>query len=109
MESSLVRRRERRTVGIFLTSSSSNFEGSCQNTRMSSSGVNHNWTAADDALLGKMPDGQVAQRIGVTPLSVFNRRKRLRIPAINRDAPPPAFLRSEAGSPSAPEIGRAHV
>ena len=27
-------------------------------------GRNHNWTAADDALLGKLPDTEVARRLG---------------------------------------------
>jgi hypothetical protein len=43
-------------------------------------GVNHNWTAGEDALLGTMIDREVARRIGLTPLSISNRRKKLGIP-----------------------------
>jgi len=39
------------------------------------------WTDAHDALLGTATDAKVARLIGVTKLSVFNRRKRLGIPS----------------------------
>jgi len=45
-------------------------------------GVNHNWTAAEDALLGTMADREAARRIDVTTLSVFKRRKKLHIRAV---------------------------
>ena len=43
------------------------------------SGLNHKWTAAEDALLGKMIDREVARRISLKPLSMLNRRKKLGI------------------------------
>jgi hypothetical protein len=43
---------------------------------MGASGVNHNWTAAEDALLGTIPDGEIARRIGLTPLSVLDPKAR---------------------------------
>jgi hypothetical protein len=51
------------------------------------SGVDHNWTAAEDALLGTMIDREVARRIGLTPLSVLNRRKKLGISAARPTRP----------------------
>jgi hypothetical protein len=54
-------------------------------------GINRNWTAAEDALLGTASDRNVARQIGVTELSVFNRRKRLGIPAFTKSVPPPPF------------------
>jgi hypothetical protein len=38
------------------------------------------WTPAEDAMLGTMPDGQLAARIGRTAGSVAARRHKLRIP-----------------------------
>ncbi len=56
---------------------------------MGPTGVNHNWTAAEDALLGKMSDGEAARRIGLTPLSIFRRRTKLGIPAYKPPIPKP--------------------
>jgi len=66
---------------------------------MGANGVNHRWTKALDALLGTMPDHKVAQRIGVTPLSVFKRRKKLGIRAVNRAKPPPPLAKASARKP----------
>jgi len=52
-------------------------------------GRNHNWIAADDALLGTLPDPAVARRIGLTPLSIFRRRTKLGIPAYKPPIPKP--------------------
>ena len=57
---------------------------------MGLTGVNHNWTAAEDALLGKMLDGEAARRIGLTPLSIYLRRKKLGIPAYKPTTKPRA-------------------
>jgi hypothetical protein len=38
---------------------------------MGLTGVIHNWTAAENALLGKLPDPEVARRIGLTPAVDF--------------------------------------
>jgi hypothetical protein len=56
---------------------------------MGLTGVNHNWTAAENALLGKLPDPDVARRIGLTPLSIFRRRTKLGIPAYKPPIPKP--------------------
>src|SRR5262245_14802199 len=53
--------------------------------------ANRKWTAAEDALLGKLSDSEVARRIGVTPLSIFNRCKRLRVPAFMKRVPSTPF------------------
>ena len=39
--------------------------------------IRHYWTAEDDALLGTMPDNKVAEKLGLHPISVFNRRHRI--------------------------------
>jgi len=44
-------------------------------------GANRKWAAAEDALLGKLPDPEVARRLGIGKLSVLKRRKKLGIPA----------------------------
>ena len=54
---------------------------------MGISGINHKWTAAENALLGKMPDSEAARRIGLTPLSIFRRRTKLGIPAYKPPIP----------------------
>jgi hypothetical protein len=54
-----------------------------------------NWTVAEDALLGTLPDTEVARRLGITKLSASNRRKKLRIPAAKtalRPSPNPDVL-----------------
>jgi hypothetical protein len=38
------------------------------------------WTPAKDKLLGTMPDSKVARRLGCSPMAVFYRRRKLRIP-----------------------------
>jgi len=58
-----------------------------------SMGRNHNWTAADDALLGKLPDTEVARRLGITKLSVLKRRTKLGIAAAKLRAPVKRLLR----------------
>jgi len=58
---------------------------------MGHSGINHKWTAEEDALLGTVSDGDAARRIGLTPLSVFNRRKRLQIPGVTKEVPHPPY------------------
>jgi hypothetical protein len=61
---------------------------------MGASGVNHDWTAAEDALLGKISDNEAARRIGLTPLSICRRRRKLGIasykpfPQKPRESPP---------------------
>jgi len=37
------------------------------------------WTTADDALLGTIPDGSIAEQLGVSRLSVWQRRTKLQI------------------------------
>src|SRR5581483_11332512 len=39
------------------------------------------WAPAEEALLGTMPDPELARRLGRQPMSVFYRRRQLRIPA----------------------------
>ena len=39
------------------------------------------WTRAEDELLGTMPDTVLARKLRCTPISVFNRRKLLKIAA----------------------------
>ena len=39
------------------------------------------WTADEDRLLGKMPDTELAAKLGCTPVMVFNRRRSLRVVA----------------------------
>jgi len=39
------------------------------------------WTPATDRLLGTMPDGDLARKLRCSPMAVFYRRKRLKIPA----------------------------
>src|SRR5580765_1522643 len=56
---------------------------------MGLTGVNRKWTAAEDAQLGKLPDPEVARRIGLTPLSIFRRRTKLGIPAYKPPIPNP--------------------
>jgi hypothetical protein len=45
----------------------------------------HTWKPAEDRLLGTASDRNIAKRIGVTALSVFNRRKRLGVPAFAKN------------------------
>lgn len=54
---------------------------------MGRSGINHKWTAKENGLLGKASDGEVARRIGLTPLSIFRRRTKLGIPAYKPPIP----------------------
>lgn len=56
---------------------------------MGLSGANHHWTAADDALLGTISDKEAARRIGLTPLSILRRRRKLGI-AVYKPIPPKA-------------------
>ncbi len=42
------------------------------------------WTAAQSALLGKMPDKEAARRIGVTTNAVFSKRTALGIPSFGK-------------------------
>ena len=45
------------------------------------------WTPEDEALLGKMPDRDVAERIGAAWLTVKKRREKLGIPAHESQKP----------------------
>jgi len=62
-------------------------------------GRNHNWIAADDALLGKLPDPEVARRLGITKLRVLKRRKKLGISAAKLRAPVKPVLRCAMRAP----------
>jgi hypothetical protein len=46
------------------------------------------WTAEEDALLGTMPDAEVARRVGRTVRAVRARRRVLRIPSTSGKGPP---------------------
>ena len=43
--------------------------------------VKHNWTQEEDALLGKVSDGEAARQIGLAPLTILLRRRELGIAA----------------------------
>ena len=42
------------------------------------------WTPAKERLLGTMPDGELARKLRCSPMAVFYRRKRLKIPAFRK-------------------------
>lgn len=50
-------------------------------------GRSRKWTAAEDALLGKLPDAEIARRICTGTHNVVNRRKKLGIPPAKRQLP----------------------
>jgi hypothetical protein len=56
------------------------------------------WTAEEEALLGTMPDAEVARRIGRTVGAVRSRRGILRIPSTSGKGPP---MRDPKPSPAA--------
>jgi len=53
-------------------------------TKRAPRGKSATWTPAKDRLLGTMADGDLARELRCSPMAVFYRRKRLKIPAFRK-------------------------
>lgn len=76
---------------------------------MGRKGINRLWTAAEDALLGKLPDPDVAARLGITKLAVLKRRQRLGIAACKKPVPVPRMMRGAMLEPLPKRLGKTPI